>query len=131
MGAKVPGSFGAQIASKRAPNIAGNVGASLPGRLEPKCLEILERKFPAKEPPILRAMLGPARLADGRQSAWKFWGPGCHQNSAQYRGQFWGQPAWKMGTKVPGSFEARIASKNTLSAKGSLQRVDAAQMFYN
>ena len=81
IGAKVPGSFWAHIASKRAPNIAGNLGASLPGRLEPKCLEVLGPRLPAKEPPILRAILGPVRLADGRQSAWKFLGPSCHQNS--------------------------------------------------
>ena len=55
--AREPGSFGARIASKRAPNIACNLGGILllmlrggePGSLEPK--------LTAKEPPILRAIL--------------------------------------------------------------------------
>ena len=63
----MPGSFGAQIASKRAPNIAGNVGASPLGRWETKCLEIFGPKLPPKQPLILRAILGPTCLEDWQQ----------------------------------------------------------------
>ena len=58
----MPGSFGAQIASKRAPNIAGNVGASPLGRWETKCLEIFGPKLPSKQPLILQVILGPTCL---------------------------------------------------------------------
>ena len=58
----MPGSFGAQIASKRAPNIAGNLGASPLGRWETKCLEIFGPKLPPKQPLILRVILGPTCL---------------------------------------------------------------------
>ena len=76
--AREPGRFGAQIASKTAPNIACNLGGGFaaegrgpgsldpkwhggePGSLDPKwqgSLEGLEPKLPAKEPPILCAIL--------------------------------------------------------------------------
>ena len=106
VGFEVPGSCGTKLLAKM-PLMLGAIW-------EPKCLEVLGPRLPAKEPLISRAILGPACLEDGSQSAWKFWSPDCHQKSPQYCGQCWGQPAWKMGAKVPGSFEAQIASKNTL-----------------
>ena len=75
VGAEGPGSFGAQTASKSAPNIAGNVGAGPLGRLEPTYLEVLGAMLLTKVPLMLRAMLGPTRLEDGGQSARKFRGP--------------------------------------------------------
>ena len=59
----MPGSFGAQIATKRAPDIAGNVGASPLGRWETKCLEIFGPKLPSKQPLILHVILEPTCLS--------------------------------------------------------------------
>ena len=63
MGAKVPGRFGAQIASKNAPNIAGNVWARPLGRWEPRYLEVLRPKLLAKNVPNMRGAVGAGTLA--------------------------------------------------------------------
>jgi hypothetical protein len=69
----VPGSFGAQIATKRAPDIAGNVGASPLGRWETKCLEIFGPKLPSKQPLILHVILEPTCLSSFRLFLDHFW----------------------------------------------------------
>ena len=69
----MPGSFGAQIATKRAPDIAGNVGASPLGRWETKCLEIFGPKLPSKQPLILHVILEPTCLSSFRLFLDHFW----------------------------------------------------------
>ena len=72
VGAEVPGSFWADIASKGARNIAVWAVLGPPHLEDGRCLEVLRPKLPAKRSLTSEANLGPAHLQDGRQGAWKY-----------------------------------------------------------